>query len=64
MTTMLVTLGIITVVCGVLGAIVGAEDGDPAEIAAGLLGGLWLGLCTSSFVGFWWIVIHFVGKYW
>lgn len=64
MTTMLITLAVIIGVCGVIGALVGMEDGDPAEIIGGLLVGWWFGFCFSSVVGFVWIVLHFVSKYW
>lgn len=63
MTTMLITLAVITGVCALLGAFVNAEDGfDDAVL--GFFGGAWVGLWISSFIGFWWIVLHFISKFW
>ncbi len=63
MATMLITLGVIVAVCALFGMFLGGDEGFEG-VVAGFFGGGWVGFCLATIVGFWWIVFHFVGKFW
>ncbi len=63
MTTMLIVLAVIALIPAIFIGLVGLAEGG-VEGLAGFFAGLWLGISCSAVVGFVWIVLHFVGKFW